>query len=900
MSKLPYISPELLQSYQTQIAKQATPATIKRKSASLKHFFDWATENGHISENPLGNPRQITKDVKMPTRRLTAKSIFQLGILGTMIVLIFLLGQKLKIPIPFIKTPASTQEITGISSPIIPMATPITQQTTILSPWKLYTKLTLTDSSGNPAVGSQTITFKIYKNSDDPTSLWTSESQIITTDTNGSSLISLDSVPTDLFFKNEELYLEANLGGSPSGSRIPVSTANVAANLGGFFPASPTEGAGPSTIPVLSENGSLLLTSESPAVKATNGNLLVEGQAVLISTPNSSDGNITINPDGNGITQFLFEGTGKNFLNVQAPNLTSGSLFYGVVANNATDYDLLRLQSGSSKITRFSVDALGNTNLAGALSTSGYSQASDNFSITQTAGDTATITKSSTALSNVLTLMLDERGKANSDYSTLTLKRYNGSSNAYALWVDEGNARFDEQVQIGQFASNPNAIGQGSLVFNTSDNKVYVWDGSTWTALGTGGSLSFTSITSGTNTSAAMVVGSGASLSFTGTGTISTSGTGVANFASTGQVTFAGNVDATNGLDVTGDVYISSGISTFLTAVSDGTIEATKFCTGDGETNCVTDFGIISGGAAIWTDAGTYIYPTNGEVLGNAASAGVNKIAGIYLADSSPFTMGSDNDIDFSFSGTTLAVTQGNNDINFDGDTLFIDGSDNRVGIGTTAPGNKLTVTAPTTADTTTDVMIGTSATTQTGLVIQGKASQSTSLQEWQNSAGTVMLSVNQTGGLVLTASAGISYPLFISGTNSGALGSSSRYNIYSSTTWSGPTTGSQSPSIISIETIPEISGTHNTTGQLRFIGLDANPNIKSTITAVGATSYMAGISTLPTFTGTGTFPTVYGVYAGYAENNASAVITNGYGIYVQNPNKTDGTITNNLCRLMQ
>jgi hypothetical protein len=50
-------------------------------------------------------------------------------------------------------------------------------------------------------------------------------------------------------------------------------------------------------------------------------------------------------------------------------------------------------------------------------------------------------------------------------------------------------------------------------------------------------------------------------------------------------------------LDVTGDIYTTSGISTYRTAVSNGTIEATKFCTGDGETNCVTDFSALSSGS---------------------------------------------------------------------------------------------------------------------------------------------------------------------------------------------------------------------------------------------------------------------------------------------------------------
>lgn len=82
-----------------------------------------------------------------------------------------------------------------------------------------------------------------------------------------------------------------------------------------------------------------------------------------------------------------------------------------------------------------------------------------------------------------------------------------------------------------------------------------------------------------------------------------------------------------------------------------------------------TDIGSGSGG---WTDAGTYLYPTGGEVLGNSASGGANKLAGIYLADSSPLTFGTDNDFSFAFNNATSTL----------GSTLT---SGTRLGINTTS-----------------------------------------------------------------------------------------------------------------------------------------------------------------------------------------------------------------------
>src|SRR3990167_10105784 len=83
-----------------------------------------------------------------------------------------------------------------------------------------------------------------------------------------------------------------------------------------------------------------------------------------------------------------------------------------------------------------------------------------------------------------------------------------------------------------------------------------------------------------------------------------------------------GDTAPTAPLDVTGDIYLSSGISTFQTAVSDGTIEATKFCTGDGETNCTTD---LSTGAGPWDTTSGVVHldtSTNNVTIGSSSNLG--------------------------------------------------------------------------------------------------------------------------------------------------------------------------------------------------------------------------------------------------------------------------------------
>ncbi len=562
MANLPKISPEIIKAYQAEMSKTASPATAKRKSISLNRYFDWAQKEGHIESNPLQSENNDSTVKAKPKKNkvFSSANFIRLGILGGLVIIIFLLTNKLKFPIPFIFTPASE----GVPESKIQTINNGQNQTTNgqnqagVTPsnsasfagngsWNLFAKLQLTDSNGTPMVGSQSLNFKLYKSEEDTSPVWTSSPTTVNSDANGSGLVSLDGVPSDLFFSNKTLFLGFESGGKDSSARVPVSTANVPSNIGGYYPASVVSGATPETVPVISSDGSLLLASESPAIKATTGNFLIEGQAVTLKTTDGGDGNIEINPDGKGITHFLFEGTGQNYLNAQAPNLTKGSLYYGIVANNSlgTGYDLLRLQSGSKPVTRLSVDGVGNTYIGGNLNVAkdiktagttrltsggaltnitGYSQNSGNFVINQNPGDFGSISKVGTALADVLSLTLDERGKpltSNTGYSTLVLRRYDGAREAAALHVDEGNAIFDGQVQLGRFSTNPTeGIGEGSLIFNTFDDTVYVWNGSAWVAVGSGSTVAFDDITSGTNTTATMTVGTGASLTYSGSGTI--------------------------------------------------------------------------------------------------------------------------------------------------------------------------------------------------------------------------------------------------------------------------------------------------------------------------------------------------------------------------------------------
>ena len=111
----------------------------------------------------------------------------------------------------------------------------------------------------------------------------------------------------------------------------------------------------------------------------------------------------------------------------------------------------------------------------------------------------------------------------------------------------------DSEIQnavIHKLSSDPSGV-EGQIYFNTVSQrlKIYDDDASSWVELVAGGSTAFSSISSGTNTSATMTVGNGSSLGTTGTGTIdanrfngnsdvsvSDGGTGVGSFNAYGVI----------------------------------------------------------------------------------------------------------------------------------------------------------------------------------------------------------------------------------------------------------------------------------------------------------------------------------------------------------------------------
>ncbi len=129
------------------------------------------------------------------------------------------------------------------------------------------------------------------------------------------------------------------------------------------------------------------------------------------------------------------------------------------------------------------------------------------------------------------------------------------------------NITMGGQLQLGRFGSEPTQLGVGSMYYNSSTNKFRCYQNAAWTdCIGSGvGSSAFSDITGSTNTTAAMVVGTGASLNFTGSGTINASSLLSGTWAIPGTIgSTTPNTGAFTNLSSNGN-FTHSGTGTFGT-----------------------------------------------------------------------------------------------------------------------------------------------------------------------------------------------------------------------------------------------------------------------------------------------------------------------------------------------
>jgi hypothetical protein len=248
----------------------------------------------------------------------------------------------------------------------------------------------LTDTSGNPIISSTNIRFELYDTETvgTGTSLYSSgsgNSQTVIPDDNGIFSVTIGKthgtqIPNSVFTQNPAVYLQIIAGGETMSPRQPIATVAYAINSESLQGLPPSASGYKDTVMVLDSSGNLNLGETSPTIKATSGTLGIEGQAILIDATNGLDNsNIKIDPiNPNGAIQLNTTGTGSsNSIVASNANLTTGNLFYGKIGNTNRGYNFLNFSNfntGTTQlVTRFSVDASGNTFVGGTLSSTNIS-----------------------------------------------------------------------------------------------------------------------------------------------------------------------------------------------------------------------------------------------------------------------------------------------------------------------------------------------------------------------------------------------------------------------------------------------------------------------------------------------------------------------------------------------
>jgi hypothetical protein len=211
----------------------------------------------------------------------------------------------------------------------------------------------------------------------------------------------------------------------------------------------------------------------------------------------------------------------------------------------------------------------------------------------------------------------------------------------------------------------------------------------------------------------------------------------------------------------------------------------------------------------------------------------------------------------------------------YDGTTLtnmmILQSSTGNLGIGTTTIGtnNRLIVNPYSTVDNLATAQVNTNAATNKGLVVQGFASQSANLQEWQNSSGTALARVSASGqltatGLVSTQS-GSANDLYFNRSDTGAVriksnwGGATAYGVQIQPSAGSVTSYASGYGVLIGNAFSSsvTSGNYDilrvydnafnpTSGNSQLSGININPIINQTGTATGITR---GLYVNPTLT---------------------------------------------------
>ncbi len=371
------------------------------------------------------------------------------------------------------------------------------------------------------------------------------------------------------------------------------------------------------------------------------------------------------------------------------------------------------------------------------------------------------------------------------------------------------------------------------------------------------------------------------------TGTAANNNTGfyLLNLLSGSSPTSKFSVTDTGLTTIGADLYVSSGVSLYNNAVSDDTFEGAKFCTGDGETNCVTDFSSFATGTNYWTRSAGNISPLT---LNDTISATTSAAVALTITQTGAFN--------------ALLVEDQASDT-----TPFVIDQSGNVGMGTTTPGDKLSVIGN--ADISSHAAIGASASiNDTSLFYTNTETNVLTLEEtftdlsndWTSGITNLVNlnpSANSTGAVYgdwselriqsgndknlgeLSGSSG-----YISHRGTGTVTSAIGGNFSSTNDSSGTITEAIGVSAYASEGLTtkglNITAANGSTAAKDIYGIYSSPQSNGVITT-GTNNVYGSYTTLNLTSATGGTHNAYGDYITLTTDNAGAGTSAAYGLYI-------------------
>ena len=362
-------------------ASGTSQSTIDRKLSSLNSFQSFLVKKGYLKPNQskISSPDQRKPNIfnKIFHSNNTSPSpISKYLIFGSLIAIFLGLVYGLY-----------TQTILKAKKELAYSTT-----TSLVRPGRVLSfQGRLTDSSGNPITSPTDIVFKFYNNSIGGTELYASSignSQTITPDENGIFSVVIGKshgteIPSTVFTENAEVWLEITADSEIMDPRQQIATVAYALNSETLQGLPPSASGLKDTVLVIDGSGNINLGETSPSIISNSGTMAIEGQALLLKASDSSGGNITINPDGNGVIRFITEGTSPStggFIDLSNANIAGGNLINAQINNDNRGYNFISFQNynvGTTTLsTRFSINANGSAYFGAGITTPAFTLSS--------------------------------------------------------------------------------------------------------------------------------------------------------------------------------------------------------------------------------------------------------------------------------------------------------------------------------------------------------------------------------------------------------------------------------------------------------------------------------------------------------------------------------------------